>query len=51
MYGITQKTISAIEIIYDNCQTTINTSDGPKNLFPTLPGILQEYTIAFKTCL
>ena len=51
MYGITQKTISAIRTIYDNSQTTVNTSDGPKNLFSTLPGILQEYTIAFKICL
>ena len=46
MYGITHKTISAIETIYDNPKTSISTSNGPKNLFSTLSGILQEDTIA-----
>lgn len=46
MYGISQKTISAIETIHDNAQTSINTSDGPKYLFSTLTEVLQEDTFA-----
>ena len=46
LYGIPQKIISAIKVLYTNSHSKIMTSDGETEPFETLAGILQGDTLA-----
>ena len=46
LYGIPQKIISAIKVLYTNSHSKIITSDGETKPFETLAGILQGDTLA-----
>ena len=46
LYGIPEKIINAIKVLYTDTSSTISTSDGETEPFSTLAGILQGDTLA-----